>query len=102
MGNDDFAAMLDEMMGPERNVELDKRTGKERHFTDANTDKLFIAGCSPYHLFRGTPKNEGYLREVDKYFSLTCDEALKVRAALTPGCQMSHMDRTDCHQLMGF
>jgi hypothetical protein len=41
--NNDVAAMLDEMMGPERNVALDQRTGKTRHFTDANVDKLFIA-----------------------------------------------------------
>jgi len=38
-----------------------------RHFTDENVDKLFIAGCSPYFLVRGQPKNEGYLRDVEKW-----------------------------------
>ena len=84
MGNDAFAAMLDEMMGPERNVNLDQRTGKMPHFTDDNVDKLYIAGCSPYHLFRGTPKNEGYLRDVDKYAKLVCDEKLKAQYDVLP------------------
>ena len=73
----DFRAMLDEMMGPERNVDLDKVTGKKRHFLDANVDKLYIAGCSPYFLFRAQPKNEGYLRDPDKWAKLTCDDTLK-------------------------
>ena len=84
MGNSDFAAMLDEMMGPERNVALDQRTGKTRHFTDPNVDKLFVAGCSPYHLFRGSAKNEGYLREVEKYSTLVCDESLKAQYDALP------------------
>ena len=53
MGTDAMRAMLDEMMGPERNVNLTERTGKTRHFTDENVDKFHVAGCSPYFLFRG-------------------------------------------------
>ena len=32
--------------------------------------KPLIAGCSPYFLFRGQPKNEGYLRDVEKWYGL--------------------------------
>ena len=37
----DFAAMLDEMMGPERNIDLDKVTGKRRRFDDECRSTLF-------------------------------------------------------------
>ena len=53
----DFAAMLDEMMGPERNIDLDKVTGKRRRFDDEDVDRHFLVGCSPYQLFQGSKKN---------------------------------------------
>jgi len=72
-----FAAMLDEMMGEERNVDLDKVTGKKRHFTDDNVDKHYVVGCSPYQLFRHQAKNEGYLPDVALYRDMICDDALR-------------------------
>ena len=84
MATDAMRAMLDEMMGPERNVNLEERTGKTRHFTDDNVDKFYVAGCSPYYLFRGQPKNEGYLEEVDKYAKMLCDDVLRDQFAALP------------------
>lgn len=82
----DFAAMLDEMMGPERNVDLDKVTGRRRQFADPDVDKHHLAGCSPYALFRGTSKNEGYLnpREVERHAKMVCDDALRAEYEALP------------------
>ena len=82
----DFAAMLDEMMGPQRNVDLDKVTGRRRQFADPDVDKHHLAGCSPYALFRGTSKNEGYLnpREVERHAKMVCDDALRAEYEALP------------------
>ena len=88
----DFAAMLDEMMGPERNIDLDKVTGKRRRFDDEDVDRHFLVGCSPYQLFQGSKKNIGYLDEFARHAGIdparnsrmVCDEACKAEYDALP------------------
>jgi len=82
----DFAAMLDEMMGPERNIDLDKVTGRRRRFDDDDVDKHHLAGCSPYRLFQGSKKNIGYFDpdEWHKHSRMVCDEACKAEYDALP------------------
>ncbi len=46
--------MLDQLMGPERNVALDKRTNRKRHHTDPDQCKFHLAGLSPADAFKNT------------------------------------------------
>lgn len=47
-------AMLDELMGKERNVPLEERSNKELHFWDDEVCKYAICGLCPYTLFSNT------------------------------------------------
>ncbi|KAK9844094.1 hypothetical protein WJX81_004357 [Elliptochloris bilobata] len=52
-------ALLDELMGRERNVPLDKRTGKSLKFSDPEVCKYALAGLCPYGLFKNTRSDLG-------------------------------------------
>lgn len=51
--------LLDELMGKERNVPLDKRTGKSLRFSDPEVCKYALAGLCPYGLFKNTKSDLG-------------------------------------------
>ncbi|GAB5373256.1 hypothetical protein AAMO2058_001734900, partial [Amorphochlora amoebiformis] len=55
-GSKVFAAILDDLMGPERN-ELELDFSKRKQVWDADVDKYFLAGLSPYDVLRGTNKD---------------------------------------------
>jgi RNA-binding protein Luc7-like 2 len=61
---DEARALLDQLMGLERDVKLDERTNKARHFSDDDVCKYHLCGLSPYTLFRNTKSDltpaEGY------------------------------------------
>lgn len=52
-------AMLDELMGKERDVPLDKRTNQGLKFYDRDVCKLAVAGLCPYGLFKNTKSDLG-------------------------------------------
>ncbi|PNW73163.1 hypothetical protein CHLRE_14g621300v5 [Chlamydomonas reinhardtii] len=56
---DAMRAMLDELMGKERNVPLDKRSNKRIRFDDPTVCKFALAGLCPYGLFKNTRSDLG-------------------------------------------
>ena len=58
-------AMLDELMGKERNVPLDQRKGTDIKFNDPEVCKYALAGLCPYGLFKNTKSDLGeYFRNM--------------------------------------
>eukprot|EP00466_Bigelowiella_natans_P019630 jgi/Bigna1/144581/aug1.89_g19289 len=51
-----FGAMLDDLMGPERN-EAESSLARRKQLWDKDVDKYFLAGLSPYEVLRGTNKD---------------------------------------------
>ena len=57
---DAMRAMLDELMGKERNVPLDQRKGTDIRFNDPEVCKYVLAGSlCPYRLFKNTKSDLG-------------------------------------------
>ena len=56
---DETRAMLDELMGRDRNVPLDERSTKPLEFSDREVCKYDLAGLCPYGLFRNTRSDLG-------------------------------------------
>ncbi|CEG02156.1 LUC7-related [Ostreococcus tauri] len=56
-------AALDELMGAERDVPLDQRTGRGRHFTDADVCKYYLCGFD-VTCFKNTKSDGDILRVV--------------------------------------
>ena len=52
-------ALLDELMGKERNVPLEKRSGRGLRYYDPEVCKLALAGLCPYGLFKNTKSDLG-------------------------------------------
>ena len=52
-------AMLDELMGKERNLPPEERTGKGISYKDAAICKYSLAGLCPYGLFKNTKSDLG-------------------------------------------
>ena len=52
-------AMLDELMGKERNLPPEERTGKGISYKDAAICKYALAGLCPYGLFKNTKSDLG-------------------------------------------
>mmetsp|Transcript_40314 Transcript_40314/g.95794 ORF Transcript_40314/g.95794 Transcript_40314/m.95794 type:complete len:322 (+) Transcript_40314:134-1099(+) len=52
-------ALLDELMGKERDVPLDVRTNKARRFDDEDICKYDLCGLCPYSLFKNTRSDLG-------------------------------------------
>ncbi len=56
---DAMRAMLDELMGKERNVPMDQRKGTDMRFNDPEVCKYALAGLCPYGLFKNTKSDLG-------------------------------------------
>eukprot|EP00884_Botryococcus_braunii_P012728 jgi/Botrbrau1/21456/Bobra.0216s0064.1 len=56
---DAMRAMLDELMGRERDVPLDERTNRGYKFSDPEVCKHALAGLCPYGLFKNTKSDLG-------------------------------------------
>ena len=56
---DAMRAMLDELMGKERDVPLEERTGRGLRFYDPEICKYALAGLCPYGLFKNTKSDLG-------------------------------------------
>ncbi|KAJ1475203.1 hypothetical protein T484DRAFT_1829281 [Baffinella frigidus] len=52
-------AQMDALMGKERDVPVDKRTNRIIQYNDEEVDKFWIAGLSPYVIFRNTRSDLG-------------------------------------------
>lgn len=52
-------ALLDQLMGGERDVRLDERTGRTKQFSDADVCKFALCGICPYQIFKGTKSDLG-------------------------------------------
>lgn len=52
-------SMLDELMGKERDVPLEKRSGKGLRYHDPEICKYALAGLCPYGLFKNTKSDLG-------------------------------------------
>ena len=62
--------MMDELMGKDRDVNLDEKEEKSQSLDDPSLDRYFLCGCSPYDLLCGTKSEtmpqldrEGFLKE---------------------------------------
>lgn len=51
---DAMRSMLDELMGKERDVPLEKRSGRGVMYYDSEVCKYALAGLCPYGLFKNT------------------------------------------------
>eukprot|EP00472_Partenskyella_glossopodia_P005228 CAMPEP_0197514850 /NCGR_PEP_ID=MMETSP1318-20131121/163_1 /TAXON_ID=552666 /ORGANISM="Partenskyella glossopodia, Strain RCC365" /LENGTH=347 /DNA_ID=CAMNT_0043063057 /DNA_START=45 /DNA_END=1089 /DNA_ORIENTATION=+ len=60
-------ALLDQLMGKERNASFEEREKMQRHFWDDDVCKHFLVGLCPYELFKNTRSDLG---EYDKLFDL--------------------------------
>ena len=49
---DEQRALMEQLMGLERDVPVAQRTGKTRMFYDPNVCKYHVAGLSPFTLFK--------------------------------------------------
>jgi hypothetical protein len=58
---DAMRAMLDELMGKERDVPLEERTNRGYTFSDKEVCKYALAGLCPYGLFKNTKSDLGML-----------------------------------------
>jgi RNA-binding protein Luc7-like 2 len=56
---DAMRTMLDELMGKERNLPPEERTGKGISYKDALICKYALAGLCPYGLFKNTKSDLG-------------------------------------------
>eukprot|EP00210_Caulerpa_lentillifera_P004300 g4103.t1 len=56
---DSARALLDELMGKDRNVPLSDKKVKELRFTDSNVCKYELAGLCPFTLFKNTKSDLG-------------------------------------------
>ena len=52
-------ALLDQLMGGERDVRLEERTGRTKQFSDADVCKFALCGICPYEIFKGTKSDLG-------------------------------------------
>lgn len=55
-------SMLDELMGKERDVPLEKRSGRGVRYYDPEVCKYALAGLCPYGLFKNTKSDLGEQR----------------------------------------
>jgi hypothetical protein len=62
--------MMDELMGRDRDVNLDEKVDTSQTMDDPSLDRYFLCGCSPYELLRGTKSEtmpqmdrEGFLKD---------------------------------------
>ena len=62
--------MMDELMGRDRDVNLDEKVHTSQNMDDPGLDRYFLCGCSPYELLRGTKSEtmpqmdrEGFLKD---------------------------------------
>eukprot|EP01025_Chloroclados_australasicus_P009168 TRINITY_DN13523_c0_g2_i1.p1 TRINITY_DN13523_c0_g2~~TRINITY_DN13523_c0_g2_i1.p1 ORF type:complete len:360 (-),score=42.11 TRINITY_DN13523_c0_g2_i1:384-1370(-) len=54
-----FSSILDELMGKERNVPLNQRSGRAIKFSDPEVCKYQLCGLCPYKLFKNTKSDLG-------------------------------------------
>ena len=60
---DAMRAMLDELMGDERDVPLEQRTNKKRHYTDYDVCTYYICGFD-VNVFRNTKSADDIYRHL--------------------------------------
>lgn len=56
---DSVRAMLDELMGKERDVPLSQRSNRKMRFTDPEVCKYDLVACCPNQLFKNTRSDLG-------------------------------------------
>lgn len=67
---DAMRAMLDELMGKERDVPLEERTNRGYKFSDPEVCKHALAGLCPYGLFKNTKSDLGESVQLLGYYGL--------------------------------
>jgi hypothetical protein len=68
-------ALMDQLMGAERDVKLEERTNRTRHFSDDDVCKHYLCGLSPFFLFKNTKSD---FRHQFEHYDKICDD----------GCQL--------------
>lgn len=81
---DAMRAMLDELMGKERNVPLDQRKGTDIRFNDPEVCKYALAGLCPYGLFKNTKSDLGNCKYTVHEDDVQWDAAKDVWDGLPP------------------
>lgn len=56
---DSFRSILDQLMGGDRDLRPEEKTGRKMHFSDAKVCKYFICGLCPHELFTNTKSDLG-------------------------------------------
>lgn len=69
-------AMLEELMGPERDVPHHLRTNRKRQFSDPEVCKYYLCGLSPHMLFKNTKSADDVYRVLGDYDKV-CDDELR-------------------------
>jgi len=73
---DAVRAMMDQLMGEDRDLPPDQRSGRGRAFEDPEVDRAHLCGCSPFVVLANT-KSESMLPPLDG--PLVQDDKLKAR-----------------------
>ena len=84
---DAMRAMLDELMGKERNVPLDQRKGTDLRFNDPEVCKYALAGLCPYGLFKNTKSDLGKYEISGMEYICTGPGVLEVCSCVQIGLQ---------------
>lgn len=71
---DAMRSMLDELMGKERDVPLEKRSGRGVRYDDPEVCKYALAGLCPYGLFKNTKSDLGEHLETSYLLQYFCEE----------------------------
>ena len=77
-------ALLDQLMGLERDVKLDERTGKCKMFYEPDVCKYHLCGMSPYFLFNNTKSDLGPYKTADGVSDKKCYDECKVQWEALP------------------
>lgn len=80
---DDQRALLDQLMGRTRDLPDDEKAAKRRKFYDKDVCKFYLAGLSPYSLFRNS-KSASFLDNYGNSYTKEEDEDCKVEYDALP------------------
>ena len=73
---DEQRKLLDQLMGLDRDLPPDQRTGKKKRFTDPEICKHYLCGISPWYAFKNTRSFGDVYRHLGEYDKV-CDDECK-------------------------
>ncbi|QDZ17718.1 Luc7-like protein [Chloropicon primus] len=73
---DEQRKLLDQLMGQDRDLPLEERTGRKKKFSDPQFCKYYLCGVSPWDTFKNTRSSSDVYRVLGEY-DKTCDDECK-------------------------